>query len=128
MPQVIIPLQTSVSTNAVPGQVSSVQQLPRFSETPGLVTDISGKTPGEFFDLLFDEAVMTNIQVETNRYAEQYIQKKEDHLQCHPHAGANAFRGKPIVLSELKILFAMIIMIGAISFYKFAILTLSHAP
>ena len=58
---------------------------------------------------------MNDIHRETNRYAEQYLQKKAAYVQQHPHARANAYRGKPITLSELKAFLAMLIIMGAIS-------------
>ena len=97
------------------GQPSTAKQLPQFSEATGVVPDMTGKEPGEFFDLFFSGDVINNIHTETNRYAEQYLEKKSVHLQQHPYARANAYRGKPITVSELKVFFAMLIMMGAIS-------------
>ena len=76
---------------------------------------MSGKQPGKYFDLLFPEDIMDNIQAESNRYAEQYLQKKEDYLEQHPHARENAYRGKPVTVNELKAFFAMLIMMVVIS-------------
>ena len=67
-------------------------------------------------DLMVLEDMMSNIQAESNSYAEQYIQKKAAYLDQHQHTKANAFKGKPVTIPELKAFFEMLIMMGVISF------------
>ena len=116
------PIPTAVAATAVNSPLISTAasssqrtQLPDFAENPGVVPNMSGKQPGDFFDIIFSDDIVENICQETNRYAEQYIQSKAEHLQQHPHSRCTAYQGKPIEVREIKATFAMIIIMGIIS-------------
>ena len=72
--------------------------------------------------------VIDNIHSETNRYAEQYLEKKSMLVQQYTHARVNAYRGKPITVSELKVFFAMLIIMGAISLPSLPLYWTSKGP
>ena len=57
---------------------------------------------------------MTNIHQETNRYAQQYLENKQQHIQQHPQSQCTAYQGKPFQLSEIKAALAMVIIMGII--------------
>ncbi|GBM24852.1 hypothetical protein AVEN_23400-1 [Araneus ventricosus] len=48
-----------------------------FSGNPGLNTRMNGSSPIEFFCIFFDDDIVGYIASETNRYAEDFIEKNE---------------------------------------------------
>ena len=50
--------------------------LPEFSGSSSCSTDMSNKTPIQFFELLFTDDILHNVVDQTNLYAEQYLQEK----------------------------------------------------
>ena len=52
--------------------------LPEFSGSSSCSTDMSDKTPIEFFELLFTNDILHNVVDQTNLYAEQHLQEKMD--------------------------------------------------
>lgn len=106
-----------VNSQPLPATVlpSSHTELPQFTECPGVVPDMSDKEPGEFFDLMLSDDIITEIHHETNTYAQQYLQNKAEHLQQHPQARCAAYQGKPIQVPEIKAALAITIIMGIIS-------------
>lgn len=104
----------SVSLQSSP-QGSQSPGIPDFTENTGLALDLSDCEAGEFFDLYFDDSVVDNMVTESNRFASQYLEKKADYLSDHKHARTNAYRGKPILLHEIKALLAILIIMGIVS-------------
>ena len=49
--------------------------LPEFSGSSSS-TDMSNKTPTDFFELLFTDDILHNVVDQTNLYAEQYLHEK----------------------------------------------------
>ena len=54
-----------------------------FSEVPGVVPDMRGKEPNDFFHRMFD------IYQETTRHAEDFIRQNKQYLSDHPTARAH---------------------------------------
>ena len=50
--------------------------LPEFSGSSSCSTDMSNKTPIQFFELMFTDDILHNVVDQTNLYAEQYLQEK----------------------------------------------------
>ena len=98
------------------GEVSegSEEQLkiPRFTEKCGVVKDLSGKQPVDYFLELFHDELQDYIVEESNRYGEQYITTHQAYLTQHPRARANAFVKKPFT----RLLFlSLIICMGIVN-------------
>ena len=123
-PAIHPPLQQPLSPPVAPAnhQLSQVvataspsTKLPDFTENSGAVPDMTNKQPGDFFDLIFSDDMMAHIHHETNEYAQQYIQNKEEHLRQHPHSRCAAYQRKPIELHEIKATFAIMLIMGVMS-------------
>ena len=95
---------------------SSVAFTGTFAVTPGVVPDMAGKEPVEFFNVLFDDTIKRHVWQETTRYAEQYIEKNKHYLEDHPQARAHDWIRRPMVLKEVDALFAMVIAMGIVGF------------
>ena len=54
--------------------------------------------------------MLSLIHSETDRYAQQYLEKNEEHLREHPKARANEWRRSPLLLIELEVFLAIIAM------------------
>ena len=93
-----------------------VKQPPVFTASPGVAPGLEGKSPVEFFRLFFCSQVLSLIQCETNRYAQQYLEKKEEYLRQHPKARAKEWIRAPLVLKELEVFLAIIIAMGICGF------------
>ena len=50
--------------------------LPEFSGSSSCSTDMSNKTPIDFFELLFTDDILHNVVDQTNLYTEQYLHEK----------------------------------------------------
>ena len=50
-------------------------QPPMFTASPGVVPDMTEKSPLDFFRLYFDECVMDLILTETTRYVNQNLER-----------------------------------------------------
>ena len=85
-----------------------------YSETPGVVPNMSGKEPLDFFNLMFDSKAKKIIFDETTRYAEQYMAKNHEYLQQHKQARGHDWIRKPMVPKEVDALIAMVIAMGVV--------------
>ena len=54
--------------------------LPEFSGLSSCSKDMSNKNPIDFFELLFTQDIGDNIVAQTNLYADEYLQEKENDL------------------------------------------------
>ena len=77
---------------------------------------MEASSPIDFFRLLFSSQVLSLIHSETDRYARQYLQRKEEYLQEHPRARAHEWRRAPLLLKELEVFLAIIIAMGICGF------------
>ena len=68
------------------------QSVPSFTASPGIIPDVEGKCPVEFFRLMFDERVLDLIFNETNRYATQYLEREKEYRDTHPNERAHEWR------------------------------------
>ncbi|KAL5510065.1 hypothetical protein EMCRGX_G005538 [Ephydatia muelleri] len=101
------------------GEVSegSEEQLkiPRFTEKCGVVKDLSGKQPVDYFLELFHDELQDYIVEESNRYGEQYITSHQAYLTQHPRARANAFVKKPFTRLQFRLFLSLIICMGIVN-------------
>ena len=107
--------QLDSQPTATTGSPPPDEPLPDFSESSGVVPDMSNKQPSDFFDLLFSADIIDNIHHQTNLYAQQYLESKSEHLQQHPQSRIAAYQGKPIKVSEIKATLALIIIMGIVN-------------
>ena len=68
----------------------------QFSAIPGVVPNMSGKTPLDFFHLFIDEKVKEIIYNKTSQNAEQHISENQEYLSSHPHARAHDWVKAPM--------------------------------
>ena len=87
-----------------------------FSEVPGVVPDMRGKEPLDFFHLMFHEKVKEIIYQETTCHAEDYIRQNKQYLSDHPTARAHDWIRTPMSLKEVDALLAMVIDMGIVGF------------
>jgi len=80
-----------------------------FRETPGVTVDMdTNATPLDFFALLFDEEILDMIVIETNRYAEEIMEKYEK------TPGSRLNNWKDVVADDIKTFMAILIHMGII--------------
>ena len=91
-------------------------QQPLFTGTPGVVPDMAGKLPIDFFRLMFDDRVFNLILTETTRYAEQYIEREREYLDQHPNARAHDWQRNPLTLKELEVFLSLVLAMGICGF------------
>ena len=87
-------------------------QKPVFTGTPGVVPDMDGKLPIDYFRLMFDDRVLNLILTETTRYAEQYLEREEAYLEQHPKARAHDWRRNPLSMKELEVFLSIVLAMG----------------
>ena len=87
-----------------------------FSGTPGVVPDMAGKLPIDFFHLMFDDRVLDLLLTETTRYADQYLEREKEHLDQHPQARAHDWQRAPLSLKELEVFLALLLAMGVCGF------------
>ena len=85
----------------VEGGESSAFGDSSFLANTGPTTNLSSKEPIEVFDELFTHEITNKILVETNRYANQYIDSHEEYLELHPRARAHDFVRTPFSIVEI---------------------------
>ena len=90
-------------------------KIPRFTEKCGVVKDLSGKQPVDYFLELFHDELQDYIVEESNRYGEQYITTHQAYLTQHPRARANAFVKKPFTRLQFRLFLSLIICMGIVN-------------
>lgn len=83
-----------------------------FSARPGVVPNMEGKSPVDFFRLIFKEKVMKLIYTETCRYASQYLDREKEYLDKHPHARAHDWCRTELTVKEIEAFLALLIAMG----------------
>ena len=86
--------------------------LPVFSENVGVIPDMTGKEPVDYYRLFITDSLLQNVLDETNRYGEQYIQAHQDYLTTHPRARSHDFVKRRFTMSELLRLIVLMITMG----------------
>ena len=89
--------QTSDNTTA-----TTMRSAPDFTATPGIIPNMGGRDPVDFFQLMFDDCLLDLIFTETTRYAEQYLERKKEHLESHPNARAHDIRNNKLTWMEVE--------------------------
>ena len=89
---------------------------PPFTATPGVVPDMTGKSPIDYFTLYFNENVREHIHRETTRYAKQYMAMNATFLQEHPQARAHDWVRHPMTLKEVDVVIALLIAMGLVGY------------
>ena len=75
-----------------------------------------GKEAVEFFNLLFDEGVKTQVFDETTRFAQQFIEQNAQFLKDHPRARAHDWIRRPMKPKEVDALLALFIAMGIVGY------------
>ena len=88
--------------------------LPAFAEKPGVVPDMTGKKPVDYYRLFVTDSLLQNVLDETNRYGEQYVEAHQDHLTDHPRERAHNFVKRKFSMSELLRVIVLIITMGIV--------------
>ena len=88
----------------------SVTSLPHNSP------DMMGKSPVDFFNLLFSKEIKETILTETTRFADQYIQKHADFIDSHPKARVHDWIRQSMTLKEVDALLSIIIAMGIVGY------------
>ena len=91
-------------------------QPPVFRGSPGVVPDMRDSSQLDCFRLFFDDHVLELIFTETTRYANQYLERKREHLQAHPQARAHEWRRAPLTMKEVEAFLALLIGMGNCGF------------
>ena len=107
------PSHTSSTASATS---TTTLESPTFRVSPGIVPNMDGKGPLDFFRLMFDDHVMELIFMETTRHADQYLQREREHLETHPNARAHDWRKNPLTLKEMEAFIAILIAMGLCGF------------
>ena len=96
----------------------ALEQLhpPQFSATPGVVPDMTGQPPIEFFRLFFDRQIFELLFMETRRFAQQYLEREREHLANHPKARAHEWSRYPLTRKEMEVFIALLIAMGICGF------------
>ena len=89
--------------------------IPPFRTKAGVTKDMSSYEPVDFFLELFPKELIAYIVKETNRYGQQYMDSHAAYLAQHPKARANQFKGKPIVVQDVKKFLALVIAMGIVN-------------
>ena len=55
-----------------------------FTENVGVIPDLTGKEPVDYYWLFITDSLLQNVLDETNRYGEQCVQSHQDNLTSHP--------------------------------------------
>ncbi|GBM53197.1 PiggyBac transposable element-derived protein 4 [Araneus ventricosus] len=79
-----------------------------FSGNPGLNTRMDGSSPIEFFCIFFDDDIVGYIASETNRYAEDFIEKND----LTPSSRVQKW--KDVDSSEIRVFLGIIILQGIV--------------
>ena len=87
---------------------------PTFSENVGVVPDMSGKEPVDYYRLFISDHIIDNVLEETNRYGDQYVESHQDHLANHPRARPHDFVKRHFSRSELLRFSVLIITMGIV--------------
>ena len=88
--------------------------LPVFAEDVGVVPDMTGKNPVDYYRLFVTDSLLHNVLKETNRYGEQYVESRQEYLSTHPRARPHDFVKRQFTMSELLRLLVLIITMGVV--------------
>ena len=87
-----------------------------FTATPGIIPNMEGRDPIDFFRLMFDDRILDLIFTETTRYAEQYLEREREHLESHPNARAHDIRKNRLTCKEVEAFLSLLIAMGMCGF------------
>ena len=96
------------------GDDSNSSTIPTFSENVGVVPDMSGKEPVDYYRLFISDHIIDKVLEETNRYGDQYVESHQDHLTNHPRARPHDFVKRHFSRSELLRFFVLVITMGIV--------------
>eukprot|EP00731_Ephydatia_muelleri_P012876 Em0007g186a len=96
-------------------ELSDELKIPEFTEKCGVVKDLSGKQPVDYFFELFHDELQDYIVDESNRYGQQYIDNHQAYLKQHRRARANEFVNKPFTRIQFRLFLSLIICMGIVN-------------
>ena len=108
--------QNTTASSSTTSTTMLEQSPPAFTASPGVIPNMEGKEPVDFFCLMFDEQVVDHILDETSRYALQYLEKEKEHLASHPNARAHDWNKYPLTRREIEAFLALLIAMGICGF------------
>ena len=99
-------------TNGLP--YGSAAGIPEYRRQKGCTTDMSNKSPLDFFKLLITDAMLQQVVDQTILFAQQHIESQELPLRSRVHQWNSA----PHTISELRKFLALLIAMGIVSYPK----------
>lgn len=83
-----------------------------FTADAGVIPDTEGVSMVDYFRLIFDDWLLNLIFTETNRYADQYVQRERVYLGAYPKAQTHDWKKCAFTLKEWYAFLALIIGMG----------------
>ena len=96
------------------GSDESGWTIPEFLENPGCTTDMTGKAPIDFFQLMVTDEMLVHMVDQTNLFARQYIDSQD--ITLTPHSRVLQWDKAEHNLGELKKFLAVTITMGLINY------------
>jgi hypothetical protein len=81
----------------------------QFTGDPGIKKNVDNFKPVDFVELFFDDDLINSLVINTNLYADQYMQA---HIQLSPHARSTDWT--PVDAKDMKKFLGMILLMGIV--------------
>ena len=99
----------------VPSDRASRGSIPEFIQCSGVMKNMEGMEPLDFFYELFPEDLIEDIVLESNRYGQQYIDSHASYLKDHPRARAHQFMRNMFTPHDIRKVLGLIICMGIVN-------------
>ena len=96
------------------GSSGSAAGIPEYRRQKGCTTDMSNKSPLDFFKLLITDAMLQQVVDQTILFAQQHIEGQE----LPPRSRVHQWNSAPHTISELRKFLALLIAMGIVSYPK----------
>ena len=96
------------------GSSGSAAGIPEYRRQKGCTTDMSNKSPLDFFKLLITDAMLQQVVDQTILFAQQHIESQE----LPPRSRVHRWNSAPHTISELRKFLALLIAMGIVSYPK----------
>ena len=96
------------------GSSGSAAGIPEYRRQKGCTTDMSNKSPLDFFKLLITDAMLQQVVDQTILFAQQHIESQE----LPPRSRVHQWNSAPHTISELRKFLALLIAMGIVSYPK----------
>ncbi|KAL5510616.1 hypothetical protein EMCRGX_G006184 [Ephydatia muelleri] len=99
----------------VPSDRASRGSIPKFIQCSGVMKNMEGMEPLDFFYELFPEDLIEYIVLESNRCGQQYIDSHASYLKDHPRARAHQFMRNMFTPHDIRKVLGLIICMGIVN-------------